>query len=336
MAEVLEKEVQSPVTSKRLEGYFCSDTVFNLRKKALTETGTGILKRGLGFVPAPNFINEENLRRDFNDFSRKMRCKWYFRNELSDNFSEAPAFKPKSLWKPPADQPCAELFLSKLQRELFSFLPGKSQSYNMPKDEWQAMRNLAEDRSIIIKLADKGSCAVVWDREDYLADGYKQLSDSLTYAEVKNYKEKLLVDLTEKSNKILKKLRNKKVMTQKEFKYFTYSFKNPSCLGKMYLLPKIHKRLCNVPGRPVISNCVTPMYKMSEFLDHHLQPVMKGGKSYVKDTNHFLEKLKELGKVPPNAILVTADVVGLDPSIPQDAGLKAFHEKLEEVFQRQI
>ena len=75
---------------------------------------------------------------------------------------------------------------------------------------------------------------------------------------------------------------------------------------------------------------------MSEFLDHHLQPVMKGGKSYVKDTNHFLEKLKELRKVPPNAILVTADVVGLDPSILHDAGLKAFHEKLEEVFQRQI
>ena len=69
---------------------------------------------------------------------------------------------------------------------------------------------------------------------------------------------------------------------------------------------------------------------MSEFLDHHLQPVMKGGKSYVKDTNHFLEKLKELGKVPPDAVLVTADVVGHAPSIPHDAGLKVFHEKLEE------
>ena len=69
---------------------------------------------------------------------------------------------------------------------------------------------------------------------------------------------------------------------------------------------------------------------MSEFLDHHLQPVVKGGKSYVNDTNHFFEKLKELGNVPPNAILVTADVVSLYPSIPHDAGLKALHEKLEE------
>ena len=77
----------------------------------------------------------------------------------------------------------------------------------------------------------------------------------------------------------------------------------------MYLLPKTRKRLYNFLGRPVISNCGTSTEKMSEFLDHHLQPVMKGGKSYIKATNHFTEKLKKLGKVPPNAILVTADVV---------------------------
>ena len=57
---------------------------------------------------------------------------------------------------------------------------------------------------------------------------------------------------------------------------------------------------------------------------------MKGGKSYVKGTNHFLEKLKEPGKVPPNAVLVTADAVGLYPSVLHDAGLKTLHEKLEE------
>ena len=93
----------------------------------------------------------------------------------------------------------------------------------------------------------------------------------------------------------------------------------------MYLLPKIHKRLCNVPEHPVISNCGTSTEKMSEFLDHHLQPVMKGGNYYVKDTNNFLKKFKELGKVPPNAILVTADIVALYPSIPHDTGLKVLH-----------
>ena len=62
-------------------------------------------------------------------------------------------------------------------------------------------------------------------------------------------------------------------ITEKELKYFLYNYKNACNLGKLYLLPKIHKRLFNVPGRPVISNCGTPTEKASEFLDHHLKPV---------------------------------------------------------------
>ena len=104
----------------------------------------------------------------------------------------------------------------------------------------------------------------------------------------------------------------------------------------MYLLPKIHKRLYNVPGRPIISNCGTPTEKVSEFLDHHLQPVMKSGKSYVKDTGDFLEKIKSLGRIPEDAFLVTADVVGLYPSIPHDVGLKALYEKLEERSDKKV
>ena len=42
------------------------------------------------------------------------------------------------------------------------------------------MRGLVEDHNIIIKLAGKGSCVVVWDREDYLAEADRQLQDNET------------------------------------------------------------------------------------------------------------------------------------------------------------
>ena len=42
----------------------------------------------------------------------------------------------------------------------------------------------------------------------------------------------------------------------------------------MYLSPKMHKRLSDVPGRTVISNCGMPTEKVSELLDYHLKPVM--------------------------------------------------------------
>ena len=98
---------------------------------------------------------------------------------------------------------------------------------------------------------------------------------------------------------------------------------------KLYLLPKIHKRLKNVPGRPVISNCGTPTEKASEFLDHHHKPVMQSGWSYIKDSGDFLKKIKNVGNIPENAILVAADVVGLYPNIPHSAAIKALSNMLE-------
>ena len=39
------------------------------------------------------------------------------------------------------------------------------------------MRSLANDRSIVIKKADKQSCVVVWDHEDYIVEAERQLGN---------------------------------------------------------------------------------------------------------------------------------------------------------------
>ena len=54
------------------------------------------------------------------------------------------------------------------------------------------------------------------------------------------------------------------------------------------------------------------------------------GLSYMRDSQHFLEKIKTIGSAPENAILVAADVVGLYPNIPHQAGLKSLKEAPEE------
>ena len=77
----------------------------------------------------------------------------------------------------------------------------------------------------------------------------------------------------------------------------------------MCILPKIHKRLFDIPRCPVTFNCRTLTEKLSQFLDYRLQSVMKGGISYVNDLQDFLEKLKNLLKLS-NAILDAADVIG--------------------------
>ena len=58
--------------------------------------------------------------KNFEEFSRRMRGKWHFRNGVSENFSETPSFRPKSAWKPPKGNASLEMFLSRLEKKLFS------------------------------------------------------------------------------------------------------------------------------------------------------------------------------------------------------------------------
>ena len=79
---------EEPITrtgnNGRLKGYFCSDVVFNISHKVLTDLEISVLGKGLDFSPTPTVINEADLRRDFASFS-------------IEGFSEIPAFRIKVL-----------------------------------------------------------------------------------------------------------------------------------------------------------------------------------------------------------------------------------------------
>ena len=136
-----------------------------------------------------------------------------------------------------------------------------------------------------------------------------------------------MADLVESSNNMFFKLKRKDSITYKYIpiylKYFTYEFKTSTNLGKLYLPPKIHKRLYDVPERPIISDCGTPSEQASEFVDFHLKFIMHNRWSYIWDSNDLINKIKNLKNIPSNSILATADVVGLYLSIPHESGLNA-------------
>ena len=105
-----------------------------------------------------------------------MLIKWHFRNEITEDFSTIPIFPPKSNWTPPVGYPNLEMFLSELEKELFeddNFSHFHRRNFSW--EEWKALRDLVENKSIVIKSAYKGSYVVIWDREDYL----KKVADSL-------------------------------------------------------------------------------------------------------------------------------------------------------------
>ena len=63
---------------------------------------------------------------------------------------------------------------------------------------------------------------------------------------------------------------------------------------------------------------------------------MKSAMSYIKDTNDFLLKLKNLKKVLDNAILVTVDFVGLYSSIPHNDGSTILNKQLDSFYEKSI
>ena len=72
------------------------------------------------------------------------------------------------------------------------------------------------------------------------------------------------------------------------------------------------------------------------FLDHHLQPIAQKVNSFIKDTNHFLRKIKSLGQLPEGAIFCTIDVVGLYPNIPHEEGLASLRRFLDARTEKKV
>ena len=76
----------------------------------------------------------------------------------------------------------------------------------------------------------------------------KQLEDKDVYEEVQNNPSILINTIM----RALEKIRIRGDLSNDTLNYFLV--KDPK-FARFYLLPKIHKRLHNVPDRPVISNC---------------------------------------------------------------------------------
>ena len=195
---------------------------------------------------------------------------------------------------------------------------------NITREERKAIKTLGNDRSIVIKEADKGSAVVVWDRQDYICEAESQLQDEEVYEECSG---EVVSPLIRTIKSCLQRVKERGDVSLETLDYFLV---NNLRLGRFYLLPKIHKRLSSVPGRPVISNSGYYTENISAFIDHHLQPLVKSVNSYIKDTNDFLRKLRGLQNLPKDYLLCTVDVVGLYPNIPYKDGLDALKKVLQD------
>ena len=113
--EVSGDNITEITSNNRLRGHFSSNAIFNLSHRVLTDAEIKILEKGLDFAPIQRKTNETELRKDFEKSCRRIRIKWHFRSEPTSDFSNTPAFTPKSARKPPKGHPNLEVFLSQVE-----------------------------------------------------------------------------------------------------------------------------------------------------------------------------------------------------------------------------
>ena len=306
----------------------------NLSDHTLTYTELSLLSKGLTFVNTPNTPDLGRIFEDLTKFHISIRRKLAIDKLIKEGVlkthqsSDPPSnhnrpfrkFKNKSTWNPPGPSILETMcFLNETGLENSHLERPRRQ--NLRKTELTALNSLKNNRDIVIKKADKGSAVVILNRKDYIREGLRQLNDT-------NFYEEQDVDLTNYHINLVK-IQVENMLKSKEIdsKCAEYLITENPRTANFYLLPKIHKGTIPPPGRPIVSANDCPTERISQFVDHFIQPLIPILKSYIKDSGHFLWLLDNL-QLPPNTILCTLDVTSLYTNIPNSEGIAAVRQQL--------
>ena len=292
--------------------------IINISSVSLSPAEKSLLVKGLSFCPNTNYLDMGDAMRALDKFHRDLRLKYFFGNVEETDIEFTPPregfehknFRRPSSWQPPRGPPTLEHFIAHNTMKANQLPSLRTTHKNLTRDEREAILSLSNNRHIIVKPADKGSGTVIMNTKDYIFEANRQLADTSFYAA-------LDYDPTEsftlEINTFITKMFKDAEIGKRCFQYLLNTHSRP---GRFYLLPKIHKNVLPPPGRPIISAIGSPTEKISEFLDHFLQPFLADMPSLVKDTGHFLYILSKLGPLPQNTILVTLDVTSLYTNVP--------------------
>ena len=170
-----------------------------------------------------------------------------------------------------------------------------------------AIRDLNADNNILILPADKGNATVVMKTDDSRSL-VTNLLDPDTYKKLKH----------DPTNAILRKTNRLVNISTIDAETKQNLRKSESLPPRLYGLPKIHKE--NVPLRPIVSAIGSPTYNIAKHLTKLLEPYIGQTDTYIRDSTHFIEKIKDI-TLRPNDMLVSFDVVSLFTMVPINEAL---------------
>ena len=304
-------------------------SVVNLSSHRLTKTEVEVLEKGLTFCPTPRAPDIVDIWNHLEEFFRRLRIKRHFDEAPDLEDEDQHIFRNKSDWKPPeGTDPLLEAYIKTVKTELLLTQDKMRKYSNLSKKHFLAIKDLSENPHIVIKKVDKGSAICIMDTTDYIREATRQLFNPESY-------QKLDSDPTTKFSAdiraCLQSMLDNGLIDDHCFDYLNVQKPTP---GRFYLLPKIHKK--GIPGRPICSSNNHPTERISKFVDHHIRKYAQQLPSHIRDTQHFITKMIQMGPIPPGSILVTWDVTSLYTNIPNREGINATMDQIRHNPQAKI
>ncbi|XP_056404927.1 uncharacterized protein LOC130296905 [Hyla sarda] len=172
------------------------------------------------------------------------------------------------------------------------------------------------NHNVILPPADKGGNLVILPIDKYKTmcldllrdrDGYAVLTSDPT--------DEFLLEL----ENVLVDALDKRLIDRDEFKFL---LPNKPQIATFYALPKVHKGLHPLKGRPIVSGVSSITQNCGIYVARILREFVTALPSYIRDTSDLLQKLDGI-TVETDVLLASIDVEALYSSIPHEWGLKA-------------
>ncbi|XP_075172137.1 putative C-mannosyltransferase DPY19L4 [Anomaloglossus baeobatrachus] len=312
------EESSELVSSDIVQGGLNRNQIINLSSCSLSEKQYDVLKKGLSFVPTNDF-NCFHWVKDLQLFGRKLKWRKFFLNNDRENCKRMglteedlegyqslmgllqeqsttsenglgpfTRLRGKSKKMPPqGDTLNIDIFLELVERDL-KRIPrkgGSNSESNLSSEEWSVLEELEKNDNLVLKPSDKGGNLVIMDHEKYLGMCQRILGDRNIYAVLPSNP---MNDFESALVAILEEAREGGLLSNSEF-----DFLKPvsPMLPTFYALPKVHKGLDVLKGRPIISGVDSYIQNSGIYIDEILRPFVISLPSYTRDTADLLGKI---------------------------------------------
>lgn len=322
--------------------------IHNLSTKGISHKSISALSLGLNFIPVPRLPQSlaSHLLTQWQDFRRRINIQYFFNVYPAKHSSTT--FRVKSFWEPTEEDfkpyiysQSVSKYLHHVKSNLLSAAASYTsdlycsalRSYKNPPWLISSLRDLRNNKEIIVTEADKNMGIVLLDKDEYIAEGLRQLQCPKTYDKnitVNPVLFRRLYGLLRNILCIHKRLYSPIFHNGKEEKKLSplakflleleesHKTHFEDHAAKFYLLMKMHKH--PVVGRPIVSTINSFTYNVSRYVDGELKCLLSLIPSYIESSQQLIYILEQQ-PFPVSCVICCADIESLYPNIPIAEGI---------------